>query len=262
MNFLAHALLAGPRDADRLGGLIGDFVKGPLPAGLPQPVAAGVRLHRLIDVYADTHPAFRRSRARLALSRRRVSGIVVDMVYDHFLARLWPRYHDAPLEDFAARMYALMSAHHALLPPGLVRILPAMTAGDWLVSYREPRVIVQALDRMALRLSRPEALRGAGEELERHYASFETDFVEFFADAIPHARACRASLSAPESRLTGNGSPPPVPGSDNDYEKSGCEGAVHSGGVARSDASRSSVAAAPDDSGGSPSPPRRAFRGG
>lgn len=198
MNFLAHALLAGPRDADRLGGLIGDFVKGRLPAGLPQDVAAGVRLHRLIDVYADGHPAFRRSRDRMAASRRRVSGIVVDMAYDHFLARLWSSYHDDPLEDFAARMYALMSSNHALLPPRLIRILPAMVAGDWLVSYREPRTIVQALDRMASRLSRPEALRGAGEELNCHYDGLEADFVEFFADAIVHAQACRARIRACE----------------------------------------------------------------
>jgi acyl carrier protein phosphodiesterase len=36
MNYLAHALLAGPLATDRIGGVIGDFVKGPLqprPAG-------------------------------------------------------------------------------------------------------------------------------------------------------------------------------------------------------------------------------------
>ena len=62
MNFLAHAVLAGAADADRYGGLLGDFVKGLLPAGLPPELAAGVALHRAIDSYADRHPAFIASR--------------------------------------------------------------------------------------------------------------------------------------------------------------------------------------------------------
>ena len=54
MNFLAHAVLAGDDDADRIGGLLGDFVKGPLPAGLPPALAKGVALHRAIEfIVAD-----------------------------------------------------------------------------------------------------------------------------------------------------------------------------------------------------------------
>ena len=45
MNFLAHLYLAGDRDAHRLGGLMGDFVKGPLPGTLPEDLAFGVLLH-------------------------------------------------------------------------------------------------------------------------------------------------------------------------------------------------------------------------
>ena len=49
MNFLAHALLSGEAEPDRVGGLMGDFIKGLLPAGLPADLAAGVALHRAID---------------------------------------------------------------------------------------------------------------------------------------------------------------------------------------------------------------------
>ena len=71
MNFLAHALLSGEAEADRVGGLMGDFVKGPLPAGLPPDLAAGVALHRAIDSFADRHPAFAASRARVRPGGRR-----------------------------------------------------------------------------------------------------------------------------------------------------------------------------------------------
>lgn len=200
MNFLAHAWLAGDHPSHRLGGLIGDFVKGPLPAGLPADIAAGVALHRRIDVFADTHPAFRRSRGRVSPARRRAGGILVDMFYDHFLACHWQDFHPQLLEEFTAGMYALMDANHPVLPSRLAGLLPAMREDDWLASYRSAETVAFALDRMAHRLSRPELLLGGGAELEIHYAGFEADFLEFIADAAIFAAAERTPLSEPESR--------------------------------------------------------------
>ncbi|MBA4743080.1 MAG: DUF479 domain-containing protein [Azoarcus sp.] len=191
MNFLAHAWLAGDSPADRLGGLIGDFVKGPLPAGLPADVAEGVRLHRAIDTFADSHPAFIASRARVPASRRRVAGILVDMFYDHFLARHWREFHDWPLEDFTAGTYRLMADHGAILPPRLATLLPAMAGDDWFASYRDAESVAYALDRMARRLSRPGLLTGSGAVLFEDYAGFEADFHVFLPDAREFVAAHR-----------------------------------------------------------------------
>ncbi len=197
MNFLAHAWLAGELPADRLGGLMGDFVKGPLPAGLPADVAAGVRLHRRIDVFADTHPAFQRSRARVSPERRRFAGVMVDMFYDHFLAYHWARFHASPLAGFTAEMYGLMAANATLLPPRLAAILPGMRESDWLASYRSAESVAYALDRMARRLRRENTLPGAGEELLGGYAGFEADFFDFIDDARRFAAAERAVRGGP-----------------------------------------------------------------
>lgn len=194
MNFLAHAWLAGPDEGYRVGGLLGDFIKGPVPLSLPQAVAEGVRLHRAIDSFADEHPAFRASRARVTAGRRRVAGVMVDMFYDHFLARHWADYQPGEvLEDFTARQYALLAALGPELPARLARILPAMRADDWLASYREVAAIAAALDRMATRLTRANPLPGAGEELRRDYAGFEADFRAFIVDARQFAEAWRRS---------------------------------------------------------------------
>lgn len=184
MNYLAHALLAGDDPADRLGAMLGDFVKGPLPAGLPDAVAAGVALHRHIDSYADAHAAFRRSRGRVSPARRRYAGIMTDLFYDHFLARHWHAYCGEPLPAFAARVYDLLAQHQPLLPPRLGRLFPAMRAQDWLSSYWEIDAVGAALDGMARhRLRQPNRLAGAVEELHACYEDFEQDFRTFFADA-------------------------------------------------------------------------------
>ncbi|MBL8491545.1 MAG: DUF479 domain-containing protein, partial [Rhodocyclaceae bacterium] len=198
MNFLAHAFLAGADPGLRIGGLIGDFVKGPLPAGLPTDLAEGVRLHRRIDVWAETHPAFRRSRGRVATDRRRFAGILVDMYYDHFLADQWERRHHLPLAQFTAETYALAGARAAELPAGFVRLLPRMRAMDWLASYRRIAAVEEALDRMATRLSRPDGLRGGIADLARDYAGFEADFAEFIGDATRMTAEAVAAAGLPD----------------------------------------------------------------
>lgn len=204
MNFLAHAWLAGPADADRAGGLMGDFVKGPLPAGLPPALAEGVRLHRAIDTYADAHPAFQASRARVSPARRRVAGVMVDLFYDHFLARHWGDYlPGVALTEFTACQYEVLARCGTDLPPRLARILPAMRADDWLASYREVDTIAHALDRMATRLSRANSLPGSGAELVEHYTGFEADFRVFIADARRFADDWRRTRGQPSSLSAG-----------------------------------------------------------
>lgn len=184
MNFLAHLLLAGDAEADRLGAVMGDFVKGPLPGSLPPDLAEGVALHRSVDSFADDHAAFRRSRSRMSAERRRYGGILVDMFYDHLLARHWSAFHAQPLAEFAQEAYGLLRSHTQRLPEGLVTIIPFMEANDWLTSYAEIESVGVALSRMSRRLQRTNPLGSGVVELELQYAEFEADFFEFLPDAL------------------------------------------------------------------------------
>ena len=189
MNYLAHALLAASPAELRLGGLIGDFVKGPLDsaanAHLPPAVRAGVALHRKIDGFADAHPAFRRSRARVGALRRRYAGVMVDMFYDHLLAVHWALFSAQPLAGFARDCYALLAAEQARLPARLRALRGRMEADDWLAGYRDIARIHRALDGMARhRVARANPLAGAASELEADYAGFEADFLAFFPAAM------------------------------------------------------------------------------
>lgn len=193
MNYLAHAYLAGDADSDRLGGLMGDFVKGPLPCGLPADLAAGVALHRRIDSYADTHPAFQRSRARVSAARRRYAGVMVDMFYDHLLASHWEAYSAQALTQYSHAVYDLLDANVPLLPERLGQVRIWMRKDDWLGGYRTLEGTGNALDRIARhRLSRPGTLPGAIEELARDYPGFKADFLEFMSDAIAMTALVRA----------------------------------------------------------------------
>ncbi len=187
MNFLAHLYLAPDDDEALLGSLMGDFVKGPLRGEHPPGIERGLALHRRIDVFTDAHAAVRRSRARIPPQRRRYAGIIVDVFYDHCLARDWARYARQPLEQFAHRVYRVLEAHRDALPARLQTIAPAMSRQDWLSSYREVGSVAHALERTGQRLKRGNGLLGAGEDLTAHYAGLGEDFDEFFPQLIAFA---------------------------------------------------------------------------
>jgi acyl carrier protein phosphodiesterase len=185
MNFLAHAYLAPASGAFRAGNLIADFLPGRIERlEVPSAVADGIRLHRHIDGFIDNHPIALRSRRRLPTARRRAAGIIVDMAYDHFLARHWHDFHTEPLNRFAERCYAEAHAQAHWLPAYGRRTLTRMRHDDWLSSYTHSRSLAIALDRMAERLTRPQLLRGSGVDVDSAYAGLEADFQAFMPEAI------------------------------------------------------------------------------
>jgi acyl carrier protein phosphodiesterase len=181
MNYLAHLHLGGDAPAQLLGSLYGDFVKGPLAGQWPADIEAAIHLHRRIDVFTDSHPLQAQARARFAPERRRYSGILLDVFFDHCLARNWADYAAEPLPRFTGRVYQVLAAE-PLLPERLAHIAPRMAAQDWLGSYREFAVLEQVVAGIDRRLSRPGLLAGGAAELERLYQPLLEDFRQFYPE--------------------------------------------------------------------------------
>ncbi|MBP9892021.1 MAG: DUF479 domain-containing protein [Planctomycetes bacterium] len=180
MNYLAHLLLADQSPASLVGGLLGDFAKGLDVSSLPPAVRAALLQHRRIDVFTDAHPLVRRSRARVSREFARFSGILVDVFYDHFLARNWQAHAHEPLHSFASRVYGALREHEILLPERLARVLPRMAREDWLCGYAEVENVGHALAGLERRFSRPTGLSRALVELTGNYDAMHADFAEFF----------------------------------------------------------------------------------
>lgn len=181
MNYLAHLHLGGPAPHQLLGSLYGDFVKGPLDGRWPQGIEAGIRLHRRIDLFTDTHPLVRDARALFPAARRRVSGILLDLFFDHCLARDWADYAEVPLPTFTGQVYRVL-ADQAALPGALARIAPRMAEQDWLGSYREFDTLAAVVGGMSRRLSRPELLAGGFDELAERYQPLSDHFRRFYPE--------------------------------------------------------------------------------
>jgi acyl carrier protein phosphodiesterase len=179
MNYLAHLHLGGQRPGQLLGSLYGDFVKGRLQGQYDPEIEAAIQLHRSIDVFTDRHPLVDVSLSRFSSTRRRYAGIVLDVFFDHCLARNWTLYADRPLELFTSDVYRVLTAEPQL-PERLAKIAPHMVANDWLGSYREFEVLEQVLRGISRRLTRPEELAGAMQELRVLYEPLSEDFRLFY----------------------------------------------------------------------------------
>lgn len=183
MNFLAHAMLAGNDPALIVGGVVGDWIKGPLPGLLPPDLARGVALHRAIDSHAETHPAFQRSRNRVAADRRRYAGILVDIFYDHLLARDWVRHQPMELDAFCTGVYRHIAGRLNELPEHAHPAMHLMARENWLLSYNGLDGIADVLHRMSQRARRPNPLAGGEQAFVADSVGFAEDFAWWLADA-------------------------------------------------------------------------------
>jgi acyl carrier protein phosphodiesterase len=184
MNWLAHLYLSEPEPEFRLGNLLADHARGADRARMSPAFLRGVTCHQAIDVFAERHPVVLRSRQRISTSHRRFSGILVDIFYDHCLARDWARYAPIPLAQFTQTAYTEFTPLLPQLPAEARITLERIIAHDWLTSYAKPAGIEDILTRLSLRLSerfqREVTLHTAMADLLQHDTSFTADFHEFF----------------------------------------------------------------------------------
>ena len=184
MNYLVHLYLSDPDPLCRLGNMMGDFVKGRLEGlDLPADLLRGLRQHRAVDRLSMAHPAVRRSKARLNDCFGHTKGILVDIFYDHFLAKNWSQWNRGRLADFAAEAYDLLGRHQDLLSQTFRPVARGMVRHDWLTAYRDPGNIRFVLGRMALRLRRPNHLAQGYKELELCGAEMASDCRVFITEA-------------------------------------------------------------------------------
>ena len=194
MNHLAHVLLAGAQPESRLGAMLGDFWRGAPDADWAPAVQAGVRLHRKIDVYTDRHPLVATARRLFSPPLRRYAGILLDVYFDHALARHWSRYAEEPIAALSTDIIDLLAANAAWLPPDLMRFAAYMRRNDLFAAYARPAVIERVLAGIGMRLRHANPLANAAPVLWDHAEELDRCFAAFFPELRGEAERQRALL--------------------------------------------------------------------
>jgi len=194
MNFLAHIYLSFGDDEITIGNFIADSIRGNKYKHLPDRIQKGILLHREIDTYTDAHPITRISSKRLHQNYSHYSRVIVDIFYDHFLAKNWRQYSDTPLDIYVDKFYDLLEDNITILPDGTKRMIPYMISDNWLLNYAKMEGISRVLKGMNRRTNNKSKMNFAILDLEENYEAFELEFTGFFNELVVFSKQKYTSI--------------------------------------------------------------------
>ena len=180
MNFLAHIYLSEDNELLAIGNFMADGIRGQQYLNFHPEIQKGVLLHRTIDSFTDAHPVYRKSKHRLHEKYGHYSGVIMDIVYDHFLAKNWNTYHPTDLNTFAENFYKSLQNHYDLLTDKTKNMMPYMIERDWLMSYATLSGLEMILFQMDYRTKHRAHMHEAIVEIQEFYKEFEEEFTLFF----------------------------------------------------------------------------------
>jgi acyl carrier protein phosphodiesterase len=181
MNYLAHAYLSFRRPDILTGNLISDFVKGKKMFDYPEGIQQGIRLHRAIDAFTDTHAATAEAKEIFRPHYRLYSGAFVDVMYDHFLANDSKEFsEEGGLMAFSREVYASLDGYVPLFPPGFATVFPYMKQYNWLYGYREREGIMHSFQGLVRRSAYLTESSTAFSLFEEHYTVLQQCYDNFF----------------------------------------------------------------------------------
>jgi len=186
MNFLAHVYLSRQDEQKAIGNFIADSVRGKQYLDFPKGIQHGILLHREIDTYTDNHSIWRKDKKILVPTYSHYAAVIIDMYYDHFLAKNWAIYHDIPLATYAANFYNTLERNFDLLPAKIQNFLPIMIRENWFMCYETVEGLGYILAQMDRRTKGISKMTYATRELVEYYAVLEADFTQFFKELENH----------------------------------------------------------------------------
>lgn len=186
MNHLAHLYLSRHSEKMMVGNFIADAIKGKRYADFEAEIAQGIIMHRAIDTFTDSHHIVSHSKIYFRVQYGLYSPVLVDLFYDHFLAREWNAYSAMPLADFSAYSYHIFEKYFNVMPSRYQYMFPYMQKEDWLSNYRHLEGIQRSLTGLSRRIRNNPGIENALTELKQNYSAIESDFNQYFPQLVKH----------------------------------------------------------------------------
>ncbi len=181
MNYLAHAYLSGQDPEVLIGNMMGDAIKGyGFLDKYPKKISTGILLHRFIDDFMDNHELTRQGKKRIWQNYRHYSGVVLDIYYDHLLAKNWSIIVGSDLDEFAKSIYSLLRENRAILPEETQYLSDHMIRHNWLGNYPHLEGIERTFQGLSRRTKFSNNMATAAKDLVLHFEEFEKEFLVFF----------------------------------------------------------------------------------
>lgn len=184
MNYLAHAFLSNSNEEHLVGNFIADHLRGNSFGQYSTGIVEGILLHRKIDTFTDAHPEFKKAKRFFYEGFEKYSGVLVDIYFDHLLAKDFQSYSAVSLQTFSEKVYRIYTAYQHLLPAGSVRFLDYVTKNNIYVSYAEEQGIETVLNHLSYRIKHGVELDRSISLFRKYEDSLKDSFNLFFSDIL------------------------------------------------------------------------------
>lgn len=101
MNYIAHSVFSLDDDKELIGNIFGDFFKGKIEnIEIEDSVKKGIILHRRLDELSDSSIYHKNITKLLKPAYARYSSVIVDIIFDHFLAKNFEEFIDVKFDEY------------------------------------------------------------------------------------------------------------------------------------------------------------------
>ncbi|MBP9069945.1 MAG: DUF479 domain-containing protein [Bacteroidia bacterium] len=184
MNYLAHAYLSNNDEGLLLGNFIADHLRGNNFEHLSEEVKKGIYMHRKIDQFTDEHPAFKQSKRLFYDGFEKYSGVLVDIYFDHLLARDFISYSQKSLPDFASHVYGIYEKHKHVLPENSERFLSYVLSNNIYYAYSKIEGIEKVLFHLSHRINHGVMLNDSVLLFKKNEIELQENFTIFMKDIV------------------------------------------------------------------------------
>jgi len=196
MNYLAHAYLSFQQPEVVVGNIISDYIKGKKQYDYPLSIQKGIRLHRAIDTFTDSHEAVRQAKQYLKPAVGLYSGAFIDIAFDHYLALDILSFSSTKdLAVFAESTYQILETNQAYFPEKFEKIFPYMKENNWLYNYQFRWGIEKSFANIARRAVYLSSAEDCFKLWEENYESIHQLYKTFFPALKAYSFDCLNKLN-------------------------------------------------------------------
>jgi len=182
MNHLAHLYLSSDNEEEMVGQFIADAVKGNDFNLYRTDIRKGILLHRWVDSFTDTHDLVKELRAAYRPNLGLYSGVLIDLVFDHYLAKDFQSHSGRELEEVQQFTFCGLNKHEESFPDKMKHYFFHMKDKEFMMKYAHPDGMAVIVRQMGNRIPRGESLLVAGDFFEDYVEMASAYFPTFFEE--------------------------------------------------------------------------------
>jgi acyl carrier protein phosphodiesterase len=187
LNYIAHIHIGTHTQTNLLGNFLGDFVKGSQLQHLPFEIEQGIRLHRSIDVFTDSHPLIIELRRCFPIDLRRMAGVIIDIYFDYLLMQTWKRYSNTHFNIVFANFYQQLEQFSLPDNPHFSKLAENLINHQWLNEYINIETCFRAFVSIENRLKNKVMFaKKAQFFILQHGDQLESSFQQFYPECLDH----------------------------------------------------------------------------